>query len=274
MNIMIRVLSALFLYSILMASLHLHSAACYNNIILPHQRSVHNGRSSILNKSRREFIAFTTMMPSLLVPPLVDQNAYAADDLNLSTTKEVAQYIKKYANQYFLSSVIESDYNFLYRGQLVDKNSCGIIIKDEPFDLLDVDTYGSIEAASYFQSLEVQMNANGLSIRPSNSHMGTTCPLEAAKWGTAVSIWPIGEQFGSVQFAWMEEGGLFWPIPSSTLSKPRTIAHSDGTHKSDGLSDALRGDAWEIMFRSDNGFLAVPATFDDELKQILRQKQI
>ena len=265
-----RVISALFVPSVLvMTSFHLHSAACYN--LLP-QRSVHDGRSSTL-KSRREFIAFTSMMPSLLVP-LVDQNAYAADDLNLSTTKEVAQYIKKYANQYFLSSVIESDYNFLYRGQLVDKNSCGIVIKDEPFDLLDVDTYGSIEAASYFQSLEVQMNANGLSIRPSNSHMGTTCPLEAAKWGTAVSIWPIGEQFGSVQFAWMEEGGLFWPIPSSTLSKPRTIAHSDGTHKSDGLSDALRGDAWEIMFRSDNGFLAVPATFDDELKQILRQKQI
>ncbi len=266
-----RALSALFVSSsILVTSFHLHSAACYN--LLP-QRSVHNGRSSILNnKSRREFIAFATMMPSLLMP-LIYQNAYAADDLNLGTTKEVAQYIKKYANQYFLRSVIESDYNFLYRGQLVDKNSCGIVIKDEPFDLLDVDTYGSIEAASYFQSLEVQMNANGLSIRPSNSHMGTTCPLEAAKWGTAVSIWPIGDKINSVQFAWMEEGGLFWPIPTSKMSKPRIISHSDGTHKSDGLSDALRGDAWEIMFRADNGFLAVPATFDDELKQILRQKQ-
>ena len=267
-----KVLSALFLSSVLAVTslLHLHSAACYN--LLP-QRSVHNGKRGSTLKSRREFIAFTTMMPSLLMPLIYQEDAYAADELNLSTTKEVAQYIKKYANQYFLRSVIESDYNFLYRGQLVDKNSCGIVIKDEPFDLLDVDTYGSIAAASYFQSLEVQMNANGLSIRPSNSHMGTTCPLEAAKWGTAVSIWPIGDKINSVQFAWMEDGGLFWPIPTSQLPKPRNIAHSDGTHKSDGLSDALRGDAWEIMFRADNGFLAVPATFDDELKQILQEQR-
>ena len=263
--------SALFVSSILITSLQRHSDACY---LLPHRRNVRQDGRSLTRKS-----FFTTVMPSLLMP-LVYQNAHAADDL--STTKEAAQYIKKYANQHFLRSVIESDYNFLYRGlspdankQLVDENSCGLVIKDEPFDLLDNETYGSTAAASYFQSLEVQMNANGLSIRPSNSHMGTTCPLEAAKWGTAVSIWPIGEQLNSVQFAWMEEGGLFWPTPTSKSSKPRTIAHSDGTHKTDDkrLSDALRGDAWEIMFRADNGFLAVPATFDDKLKQILRQKQ-
>ncbi len=210
--------------------------------------------------------------------PLVDRNACAVEEeyYNINTTKEIAQYINKYANQHFLRSVIESDFNFLYRGlspddnrQLVDKNSSGLVITDEPFDLLDVETYGSNAAASYFQSLEVQMSANRLSIRPSNSHIGSTCPLEAAKWGTAVSIWPLGEE--KVQFAWIERGGLFWPIPKS--SKSRAIAYSDGSNKSNDqrLSDALRGDAWEIMFRADNGFLAVTAAVDDELKQILRQ---
>ncbi len=187
----------------------------------------------------------------------------------MKTTKEITQYIKKNTNQNFLRSVMESDYNFLYRGlspnankQLVTENNRALLIKDEPFDLLDVETYGSDEAATYFQSLEVQMNANRLSIRPSNSHIGSTCPVEAAKWGTAVSIWPLGEQ--GVQFAWLEKGGLFWPV---TSSRSRAISHSDGS----GLSEALRGDAWEIMFRADNGFLAVPAALDDELKQILRQ---
>lgn len=264
----------------ILATLRHHSVFSYNT--LPRHRNVrydYDGRSWSPLKSRRKFIIYTTT--SILSPltiPLVDRNACAVEEeyYNINTTKEIAQYINKYANQHFLRSVIESDFNFLYRGlspdadrQLVDKNSSGLVITDEPFDLLDVETYGSTAAASYFQSLEVQMNANRLSIRPSNSHIGSTCPLEAAKWGTAVSIWPLGEV--NVQFAWMEKGGLFWPIPKS--SKSRAIAYSDGTNKTDDqrLSDALRGDAWEIMFRADNGFLAVPAAVDDELKEILRQ---
>ncbi len=264
----------------IIASLRHHSVFSYN--ALPHHRNVRydcDGRSWSPLKSRRKFIIFTTTsILSPLTMPLVDQNACAIEEehYNMKTTKEIAQYINKYANQHFLRAVIESDFNFLYRGlspdanrQLVDKNRSGLVITDEPFDLLDVETYGSNAAASYFQSLEVQMNANGLSIRPSNSHMGSTCPLEAAKWGTAASIWPLGER--NVQFAWMERGGLFWPMPKS--SKSRAIGHSDGTNRNDDrrLSDALRGDAWEIMFRADNGFLAVPAAVDDELKQILRQ---
>ena len=264
----------------MIASFHRHTAFSYN--ALPHHRNARydsDERSWSPLKTRRKFIIFTTT--SILSPlpmPLVDQNACAFEEehYNMNTTKEIAQYINKYANQHFLRAVIDSDFNFLYRGlspdanrQLLGKNRSGLVITDEPFDLLDVETYGSNAAASYFQSLEVQMNANGLSIRPSNSHMGSTCPLEAAKWGTAVSIWPLGER--NVKFAWMERGGLFWPMPKS--SKSRAIAHSDGTNKNDDrrLSDALRGDAWEIMFRADNGFLVVPAAVDDELKQMLRQ---
>lgn len=250
--------------------LHHSVVSSYNNIIpTTHRRNVRYERRIL--KSRRKFIIITTtaILSPLLVPLTSDQNAYASEDHYMNTTKEIAQYIKKNTNQNFLRSVMESDYNFLYRGlspnankQLVTENKRALVITDEPFDLLDVETYGSDEAATYFQSLEVQMNANRLSIMPSNSHIGSTCPIEAAKWGTAVSIWPLGEQ--GVQFAWLEKGGLFWPV---TSSRSRAISHSDGS----GLSEALRGDAWEIMFRADNGFLAVPAALDDELKQILRQ---
>jgi hypothetical protein len=240
----------------------LHSVVSSYNIIIPTTHKIF--------KSRRKFIISTTAsILSPLVVPLTDQIACAAEEHCMNTTKEIAQFIKKHTNQNFLRSVVESEYNFLYRGlspnankQLVTESKSALVITDEPFDLLEVETYGSDAAATYFQSLEVQMNANRLSIRPSNSHIGSTCPLEAAKWGTAVSIWPLGEQ--GVQFAWLENGGLFWPV---TSSRSRTVSHSDGS----GLSEALRGDAWEIMFRADNGFLAVPAALDDELKQILRQ---
>ena len=209
---------------------------------------------------------------SLIFSPLLIQipieSASAEEGLyeNISPTREIAKYIVYNANQKFLRSVVDAD-NFLYRGlspnaskQHATENSA-LVITNEPFDLLDIETYGSKEAVAYFQSLEVQMYANKLSIRPSNSHIGTTCPNEAAKWGTAVSVWPLGER--GVEFAWLEKGGLFWPVSSSHA---RAIVHSDG---SSGLSRALQGDAWEIMFRA-NTFLAVPAGLDKELRQLLR----
>jgi hypothetical protein len=224
-------------------------------------------------KSRRKFISISISAPWFLSPlllPLPGHNAKSEDERystnTISSIEEVSQYIKKYANQKFLRSIVDSEYNFLYRGlsanatkQLVTNS--GLVIIDEPFDLLEAETYGSEAAATYFQSLEVQMHANRLSIMPSNSHIGTTCPAEAAKWGKAASIWPLGEQ--GVQFAWLETGGLFWPVQSA---KARAIAHNDGS----GLSKALRGDAWEIMFRADNGFLAVPAELDDKLRHNIR----
>ena len=254
----------LFFCFIFIASLH-HSVHAYSYNI------GHVGYERERLKSRRNFIiatASTSILHPLLVP-LADQHVYAAKEHYMSTTKEIAQYIKRNTNQNFLRSVVESNYNFLYRGlspnasykQLVTENNGGLVIIDEPFDLLDVETYGSDAASTFFQSLEVQMNANRSSIRPSNSHIGSTCPTEAARWGTAVSIWPLGEE--GVQFAWLERG-LFWPVSSSESS---AIAQSDGT----GLSETLRRDAWEIMFRADNGFLAVSAALDDELKQILKE---
>jgi hypothetical protein len=232
-----------------------------------HQEHYHD-----ILKSRRDVVisSGSLLLSPLLIPvPIEPASAKEGPHENISPTREITKYIVNNANQKFLRSVADANYNFLYRGlspnaskQLATtKYSSALIITNEPFDLLDIDTYGSEEAVAYFQSLEVQMYTNKVSIRPSNSHIGTTCPKEAAKWGTAVSIWPLGEH--GVEFAWLEEGGLFWPVSSSHA---RAIVHSDG---SSGLSRALQGNEWEIMFRA-NTFLAVPAALDKELRQLLR----
>merc|ERR1719296_279210 len=115
-----------------------------------------------------------------------------------------------------------------------------------------------------------------MTVKPSNSHVGTTCPKEAAKWGTAASIWPLGEE--GVEFAWLQDGGIFWPVKENDLNKmKRTIVTSSmekgAIMKNSELADALREDAWEIMFRADDGFLAVPAELDEDLRTHLMNVQ-
>jgi len=149
------------------------------------------------------------------------------------------------------------------------------MVKDEQHDLLGPDTYQSSGAASYFRSLEKDMIANGLSVKPSNGHIATTCPVEASRWGTAVSIWPMGEK--GVDFAWLEDGGMFWPINGGGRRKSRSVV-TPSTSLSDigdkgELSQALRGDTWDVMFRADNGFLAVSAGLDKELRTYLMKME-
>jgi len=202
----------------------------------------------------------------------------------LKSTKLLAQYIRNHCNRHFLSSVINSGYKFLYRGlspyqsdvmlqsNSINSGTAVIKITGEPCDLLDSETYQSDDAAKYFQSLEEQMKARGLNIRPSNGHLATTCPKEASRWGDAASIWPLGER--NVDFAWLENGGVFWPIPEGrneqvVVTSSFSMNGFDNGRQGYKLDDALKGDAWEIMFRADNGFLAVPAGLDAELKQNL-----
>ena len=141
-------------------------------------------------------------------------------------------------------------------------------LKDEPFDLLDPSTYESNEAAAYFQSLEDDMISKGMNMTPSNSHMGTTCPKEASKWGKVASVWPIGEQ--GVEFAWIEEGGYFWPSNNKKQTIVTTSSAKQSQYGRSALDIALKGDTWDIMFRADNGFIVVPAEEDNELKSHLK----
>ena len=114
------------------------------------------------------------------------------------------------------------------------------------------------------------MIAKGMNMKASNSHMGTTCPKEASKWGQAASVWPIGQQ--GVEFAWIAEGGYFWPNSSN---KKQTIVTTSSTKQSQNgrstLDYALQEDTWDIMFRADNGFIVVPAEIDDALKRYLQK---
>lgn len=194
--------------------------------------------------------------------------------LPFSTTLQIIQYLRRNCNQRYLQSVQASGYNFLYRGEEVsfsEKDSAAYII-NEPPDLLDPMTYQSTEASSYFQVLEHELTARGSSVKPSNGHLATTCPIEATRWGTAVSIWPLGES--NVEFAWLKEGGVFWPPEGSVRSDSTIITTTTKQREmvfgfDSGLEGALRGDAWEIMFRADNGFRVVSAELDIAMKHLL-----
>jgi hypothetical protein len=241
--------------------------------------------ADVSSESRRGIITSGVYFPSPLFYCI--NLAYAEEGyyIRISTSPMIiARFINDFCNTKYLSSVRRSRYNFLYRGLLLDESQAvttsnqlaAIIIKEEPFDLLDSDTYNSIESVEYFQSLEDEMTAMRMPLKPSNSHIGTTNPKDAARWGKAASIWPLGEK--GVDFAWLKDGGLFWPIRGGTLSiKERNVITSSvtvtGDGECDGLSEALRGDT-EIMFRADNGFVAVPAELDKELREYLTEMQM
>ena len=235
----------------------------------------------IYSKSRRRYvIASASVVSSVLVSSqLSNQDAIEVSDYPIvaTNTKQIAEYITKECNSEFLRSVVKSNYNFLYRGLSPEqskvvgsgKKSRAILLKNEPFDLLDPSTYESNEGAAYFQRIEDDMISKGLNMKASNSHMGTTCPKEASKWGQAVSVWPLGEQ--GVEFAWIAEGGYFWPNSNEKQTIVTTSSKKQNQNGRSTLDFALQGDTWDIMFRADSGFLVVPAALDEELKRYLQK---
>lgn len=246
----------------------------------PHQ-SLQQYANDASSERRRDVISstiiYTHSLLTLSFPWAADADENTLSYRRITSPRRIGQYIHKLCNSIFLSSVIESDYNFLYRGLSSDESEAiaynnhlsAIVITDEPYDLLDPDTYNSIEAVAYFRGLENEMVAHEMPLKPSNSHLATTCPKAVAQWGRAASIWPLGEK--GVEFAWMADGGLFWNSDERGFRrKKKNIVVYDG--KSSGLSIALQGER-EIMFRADNGFIAVPAELDDELRALLREMQ-
>lgn len=243
--------------------------------------------ADVSSESRRGLITsgvtFSSPLLYCINPEYAEEEGYY---IRISTSPMIiARFIHDFCNTKYLSSVRRSRYNFMYRGLLLDESQAvtysnqlaAIVIKEEPFDLLDSDTYNSIESVEYFQSLEDEMTAMRMPLKPSNSHIGTTNPIDAARWGKAASIWPLGES--GVDFAWPEVGGLFWPIRGGKRNiqeRSNVITSSakvTGDGECDGLSEALRGDT-EIMFRADNGFVAVPAELDKELREYLTYMQM
>lgn len=225
---------------------------------------------------RRDILASssTIVAPLILFHTSLRPAGASVQSLNFSSVNEIVQYIQLHCNKRFLHSVRSSNYNFLYRGEQVttsstDSSVLSAFIINDPCDLLDPNTYQSSEAALYFAQLEKQLSArqsDGYSVKPSNGHLATTCPKEAAKWGKPMSIWPIGE---SVDFMWLRNGGVFWPNQYNIDQQPK-----EGIDKiiaSERLDKALQGDGWEIMFRADDGFVAVDARLDEELRRLFKR---
>lgn len=195
------------------------------------------------------------------------QQAIAAVDIKpLSSVQEAVDIISNTCNRRYLYNIVSSDYNFLYRGLNPSEAKRSTVQSNQPFDLLDPDTYGSDAAASYFSALEKNMRSKNSPVLPSNGHLATTCPKAAANWGVAASIWPIGED--GVHFAWFEDGGLFWPRNEEASKEIIFDGRECGKIS---LDDALVGDAWEILFRADSGFVTVPTKLDTELRKGLQR---
>jgi len=171
------------------------------------------------------------------------------------TLEQATEIIGLRCNKKFLHNVIASDYRFLYFG-VPDLQSP--TIRFDPPDLLLPSAYDSRDAANYFQRLDERMKTE--LVRPSNSHLGTTNPSEAARWGTPSSVWPLGD----CHFAWLADGGNFLGSTGNILV--------DGLNCGEvSLDDALRNPRTEIMFSGTEGFLTVPIGLDKSLRKALQE---
>ena len=80
---------------------------------------------------------------------------------------------------------------------------------------LDSATYDDVGASNFVATPEQSMAVEGLPLRPSKAHLGTTSTVEARSWGRAVSIWPLGDDF---HYAWYgREGGSFPRVAAAAL---------------------------------------------------------
>ena len=201
----------------------------------------------------------------------------------LDSLDEALQVIATSCDRRFLEAIVSSNYRLLYRGVDEEKEGGPIIgIRHEASDLLDLSAYNSVDAANYFASLEDSMKLRNSPIRPSNGHLAVTSVDGARAWGgSAVSVWPLvsssptrsnsgsDDAGDGVHFAWLEEGGVFWPSKDSTTNLQSVLVDGIDCGRQ-ALEDALQGDGWEIMFNSES-YLSVPASMDRELITKLKQ---
>ena len=168
----------------------------------------------------------------------------------------------------FRQAVRDSGNHFLYRGEGVTTIS---VLHPEP-DLLVEGTYGKkSDALVYFQQLETTLIQRPA--RPSQGHIGTPKPQDAAAWGNVVSIWPLGTH---IDFVWPRSASTFYP---GCQQNELVI----GTR----LPEALQQGS-EVLFASYfvdsdpcphgvslkwmSAYLAVPKHFDPVLMELLLQR--
>ncbi|CAM9112762.1 unnamed protein product [Laminaria digitata] len=100
--------------------------------------------------------------------------------------------------------------SFLYRGEPLGQGEGGggpRAVVETP-DLFDEETYGSPLAAEYFRASDSLMAENfGATARPSNAHIMVSNQEAASAWGTACSVWPLGD---SLDYSWFDNCSELW----------------------------------------------------------------
>jgi len=173
---------------------------------------------------------------------------------------EAIRWIDQNCDRRFVHAIVASDYQFLYRGAEQAQAS----IRKEVPDLLSPETYDSPAALSFFRDLESTLVNEP--VKPSNGHLATTSILDASKWGTAVSIWPMS----GAHYAWFQDEGVFYPR-RGPISRSQIIVDGKDCGK-ESLEDALRSTSCEVMvFLPSDDFLAVPASMDEELRKAMKE---
>lgn len=140
---------------------------------------------------------------------------------------------------------------FLYRGE---EEQAGILAPAP--DLLLPETYGSEEAARFFQCLDDRLEAR-------KGHIGTATRGDAAAWGTPVTVWPLGDEF---HYVWPKRQQLFYPSKVSCTDLELVVDAN--------LEEALRSGK-EVLFSSSFGllrqsaFLVVPPGQEESILDLL-----
>ena len=217
--------------------------------------------------SRRDFVKAAAAVVAIpTVATIASQSSFMNGIVKQGNTMNLSQaidWIEQNCDKRFIHAVVASDYNFLYYG--LDQNAKKKIRIEslQESDLFSFDTYGSNDAVEYFQNLE-SLLVNDV-VKPSNGHLMTTSSKDAANWGNAYSMWPMGD----VHYAWFQSKGLFYPRSSATaLTRDDIIVDGRDCGK-DSLDDALTANGCEVLV-SGQRYMAVPASMDNELRQALK----
>jgi len=188
----------------------------------------------------------------------------------LSSVDEALNLIESSCDRRYLHAIVASDYKLMYRGIPSTNKNYPSLHVNEASDLLLPSTYDSKDALQFFTMLQEKMSEKV--IKPSNGHLATTSIEDAKLWGgDYASVWPLDD--GDVHYAWLEDGGEFWPTSNEITSNVNDYTNSrkvivDGIDCGRmSLDDALEkkgGKDYEIMFRA-NKFLLVPSRYEQEL---------
>ncbi|CAN0008435.1 unnamed protein product [Ectocarpus fasciculatus] len=145
-----------------------------------------------------------------------------------------------------LLDIVRRSSGLLYRGEALSSGGGGKgggprAVTEKP-DLLDAETYGSAVAAEYFLAADATMDKEfqAPASRPSNAHIMVSSKEAAAAWGTACSIWPLGD---SLDYSWLDNCAELWDPrwerPGSRSSPPNGNREAFFWRDEDGMSHFL-----------------------------------